>query len=177
MHIFLLFLSSKRIMQKLHDYPVAIFKGIRCWSRRRTWVWRRGKENVKIKASILDEDEESSPCYHGRVGDSRRINTPGCQTVKFLRLLRAKCQRDPAAGSVWPFGSCGNKSIIEEKETLKEGRKNKAVSNCAPWSRGFWQTQQPKRSISNGVSNETAAGLMKSTHFCTNKHGWSRARC
>lgn len=48
-------------------------------------------ENVDYKKKTIN-DEENSPGSHGRVGDSHCINTPGCQTVKFLWTLHAKCQ-------------------------------------------------------------------------------------
>lgn len=48
--------------------------------------------NIKIKQQLRMMNGESSPCRHGRVGESHRINTPGCQTVKFSCTLHAKCR-------------------------------------------------------------------------------------
>lgn len=78
------------------------------------------EETIKIKASILEKDEESSPCLYGRVGDSPCINTPGCQTVKFLWVLRTKCQRNPATG-----GAFGHLGAVEIFSILKKSEKGK----------------------------------------------------
>lgn len=57
-----------------------------------TGVNRFCPENIKIKQQRIMTSGESSPGRHGRVGESHRINTPGCQTVKFRCTLHAKCQ-------------------------------------------------------------------------------------
>lgn len=49
-------------------------------------------ENIKVKQQRIMTSGESSPGRHGRVGESHRINTPGCQTIKFRCTLHAKCQ-------------------------------------------------------------------------------------
>lgn len=105
------------------------------------------KKSIQIKASILEKDEESSPCYHGRVGDARCINTPGCQTVKFLLVLPAKCPRKPATGEA--FGHLGAVEIIYI-EKQKQRRKLIKKENCQQLhasesesiTRDFRQTQR-----------------------------------
>lgn len=102
--------------------------------------------------------KKSSPCRHGRVGESYCINTPGCQTVKFLWTLRAKCQLKTNWEKPLTIWKLGQQLKTNQSTTLrwKTGLHLRRGLDRTAWKSEITQgnkTETQEYKTSSGISN------------------------
>lgn len=91
------------------------------------WILSASPIFTPKRYNLTVNDEENSPGCHGRVGDSHCINTPGCQTVKFLWAVHAKCQWKAKKGGAFTIICQLGKIVIINTENTK------VVENTDKW--------------------------------------------